>query len=115
MGKAQHGHPGFSALTCDHMMQYQRGRRCKLFGKVTSAGERPVCHLQSARTVCTLRVTFLGSGAQSGWYTPSKAQCMWVRPTANKNYEGKMQRILKREFKVLEIAGREVSRTSFAW
>ena len=48
MGQAQHGHPGFSALTCDHMMQYQRGRRCKLFGKVTSAGERPVCHLQSA-------------------------------------------------------------------
>ena len=38
-----------------------------------------------------------------------------VRPTTNKNYEGKMQRILKREFKVLENAGRAVSRTSFAF
>ena len=106
MGQAQHGHPGFSALTCDHMMQYQRGRRCKLFGK---AGERPVSHLPSARTVCTLRVTFLGSGAQSHLKLD-----FCVGPIANKNYEGKMQMILNREFKVLEIAGREVSRTSFA-
>ena len=37
------------------------------------------------------------------------------RPIANKNYEGKMQGILKRELKVLEIAGRDVSWTSFAW
>ena len=67
--------------------------------KVTSAGERPVCHLQSARTVCTLRVTFFGNGAQSGWYTPSKAQCICVRPIANKYHEGKMERVLNREFK----------------
>ena len=32
----------------------------------------------------------------------------------NKHHDGKMQRIFNREFKVLEIAGREVSRTSFA-
>ena len=31
------------------MMQYQRGRRCKLLGKVTRAGERFVCHLQPPR------------------------------------------------------------------
>ena len=38
-----------------------------------------------------------------------------LRPIANKCYEGKMQRTLKRELKVPEIAGREVSWTSFAW
>ena len=38
-----------------------------------------------------------------------------LRPIANKYYEGKMQRTLKRELKVPEIAGREVSWTSFAW
>ena len=34
---------------------------------------------------------------------------------ANKNYEGKMQRTLKRELKVPETAGREMSWTNFAW
>ena len=38
-----------------------------------------------------------------------------LRPIANKYYEGKMQRTLKRELQVLEIARREVSWTSFAW
>ena len=38
-----------------------------------------------------------------------------LRPIANKNYEGQMQRTLKRELKVPEIAGRELSWTSFAW
>ena len=38
-----------------------------------------------------------------------------LRPIANKYYEGKMQRTLKRELQVPEIAGREVSWTSFAW
>ena len=38
-----------------------------------------------------------------------------LRPIANKYYEGKMQRNLKRELKVPGIAGREVSWTSFAW
>ena len=33
LGQVQHGNPGFPALTCGHMMQYQRGRRCKLVGK----------------------------------------------------------------------------------
>ena len=38
-----------------------------------------------------------------------------LRPIANKYYEGKMQRTLKRELKVPEIAGREVSWTSSDW
>ena len=38
-----------------------------------------------------------------------------LRPTANKYSEGKTQRILKRELKVPEIVGREVSWTGFAW
>ena len=38
-----------------------------------------------------------------------------LRPIANKYYEGKMQRTLKRELKVPEITGWEVSWTSFAW
>ena len=38
-----------------------------------------------------------------------------LRPIANKYYVEKMQRTLKRESKVPEIAGREVSWTSFAW
>ena len=38
-----------------------------------------------------------------------------LRPIANKYYEGKTQRTLKRELNVLEIAGRELSWTSFAW
>ena len=38
-----------------------------------------------------------------------------LRPIANKYHEGKMKRTLKRELKVPEIAGREVSWTSFAW
>ena len=37
------------------------------------------------------------------------------RPIVNKYCEGKMQRTLKRELKVPEIAGKEVSWTSFAW
>ena len=37
------------------------------------------------------------------------------RPIGNKYHEGKVKRILKRELKVPEIAGREVSWTSFAW
>ena len=36
-------------------------------------------------------------------------------PKANKYHEGKMQRTLKRESKVPETPGREVSWTSFAW
>ena len=39
----------------------------------------------------------------------------FFRPVANKCYEGQMQTTLKRELKVPEIAGREVSWTSFAW
>ena len=38
-----------------------------------------------------------------------------LRPIANKYHEGKMKRTLKRELKVPEIAGREVSWTSAAW
>ena len=38
-----------------------------------------------------------------------------LRPIANTYYEGKMQRTLKRELQVPEIAGRELSWTSFAW
>ena len=38
-----------------------------------------------------------------------------LRQIANKYFEGKMQRTLKRELKVPEIAGREVTWTSFAW
>ena len=38
-----------------------------------------------------------------------------LRSIENKYYEGKMQRTLKRELKVPEIAGREVSWTSSAW
>ena len=37
------------------------------------------------------------------------------RPIANKYHEGKVKRTLERELKVPEIAGREVSWTSFAW
>ena len=38
-----------------------------------------------------------------------------LRSISNKYSEGKMQNTLKRELKVLDIAGREVSWTSSAW
>ena len=38
-----------------------------------------------------------------------------LRPIANKYYEGKMQRTLKRELKVPEIAEREANGTSASW
>ena len=37
-----------------------------------------------------------------------------LRPIANKYYEGKIERTLKRDLKVSEISGKEVSWTSFA-
>ena len=79
------------------------------------AGERPVCHLQS-------RAYGMHSQSHVPWEWSAKVGGklhlklhICLRPTANKYYEGQMQRTLKRELKVPEIAGREVSWTSFAW
>ena len=82
-----------------------------------------LCHKQVSvlSVICSPRVRYalsesrsLGVERKAGGTLHLKINIR-VRPIANKYYEGKMQRILKREFKVLEIAGREVSRSSFAY
>ena len=89
------------------------GAEANSLKNVARAGERPVCHLQSARTVCTLRVATLGSERKVGGKLHLKLnKC--ARLTANKNCEGKMQRTLKRKLKVPGSAGRKVSWTSYA-
>ena len=56
-----------------------------------------------ACTVCTLRVTILGVEPKVGGELHLKLHICF-RPIANKYYEEKMQRTLKRELKVPEIA-----------
>ena len=83
--------------------------------KVARAGERLVCHLQSPRVRYALsKSRSLGVERKVCGKLHLKLN-ICLRPTANKYYEGKTQRILKRKLQVLGIAGREVSWTSFAW
>ena len=115
LGYAQHRNPGFPALTCDHMIKYQRGQRCQLLGK----------GYQSRRASCLSfavpRVRYglsesrsLGVERKLGGKLLLKRK-ICLRPIANQYYEGKMHRTLKKSLKVPEITGRELSWTSFAW
>ena len=63
--------------------------------KVTSAGERPVCHLQSrAYGMHSQKSRSLGVERIVGGKLHLKLN-FCLRPMANKYYEGKMQRIFE--------------------
>ena len=98
LGWAQHGNPAFSALACDHMMQHQRGRRCKLLGKSYQS------RWASCLSVAVPRVRYaLSESRFLGVERLHLKLNICLRPVTNEYYEWKMQRTLKRELKVLKL------------
>ena len=113
--KAQYGHPSFPALACGDGLYYECGEDATAFGQATRTGERPVCHVQHPRVRYAIsESSSWGVDSKVGGKLHAKLN-MCLRPIANKYSEGKMQRTLKRYFKVPDIFGREVNWTSFAW
>ena len=78
--------------------------------KITRAVDRPVCYLQSRAYESESRS--LGVERKVGGKLHLKLN-ICLRPIANKNCEGKMQRALKREIKMREIAGTELDQFCF--
>ena len=110
LGRGQHGNPGLPTLTCDHMMQNQRGRRYKFLGK--SFQRRSASCLSFARHTLS-ESRSLSVGRKVGGKHHLKLN-MCLKQIANKNFERKLAKDFeKRELKVPEIAGKEVSWTSF--
>ena len=84
------------ALTCDRMMQYQRGRRCKLFGKGYQSRRASCLSFAVPRVRYALSESrSLGVERKVGGKLHLKLK-ICSGPIANKNYEGKTQKTLKR-------------------
>ena len=69
-------------------------------------GNREQGIVKAVFTALSSRVGLLENAALS-WVVNSKAKYLGKRPIAHKYREGKMQRTLKRELKVLEVVERE--------
>ena len=76
--------------------------------KITRAVDRPVCYLQSR----AYESNALGVERKVGGKLHLKLN-LCLRLIANKNCEGEMQRALKREIKMREIAGTELDQFCF--
>ena len=81
--------------------------------KVTKAGERPVSSAVPRVRNALSESRSWGVERKVGGKLHLKLN-LCLRPIANKYNERKMQRTLKRDLEVREIAGSEVSWTSFA-
>ena len=103
-------------VNSDHMMQQQRVRRCKLFGKGDQS--RQACCLSFAvpRVRCALPESrSLDMERNVGGEFHPKHNMHFGRPIRNNNHGGKMQRSSERHPKMPEIVGIAVSWGSFVW